>query len=75
MVPRDKVDVVEIFVVAIHIPPGKLSSLPGDTKSDGYPCVAIMDNLGEMDPIRRDGLPVLPLPRSNEETPPIPDSI
>lgn len=80
VVPRDEPDVVDIHVVAIPIPMEELSSLPGDTKADGYPCVGLMDKLGELavpnlEPLRRDGLPVLPFSRSNEETPPIPDAL
>ena len=80
VVPRDEVDVVDIHVVAMPIPFDELCSLLGDTNADGYPCIGIMDKLGELampnlEPVRRDGLPILPLPRSNEETPPIPDAI
>ena len=79
VVPRDDVGEADLRLVALPVPYEEMSLLPGDTRSDGYPCVAVLDKVAilavpNMEPVRKDGLPLLPMPVSNSEVPPIPDS-
>ena len=79
VVPRDDVGEADVRLVALPVPYEDMSVLPGDTRADGYPCVAVLDKVAilavpNMEPVRKDGLPLLPMPVSNTEVPPIPDS-
>ena len=37
--------VLRVNVVALPVPYEEMSLLPGDTRSDGYPCVAVLDKV------------------------------
>lgn len=77
--PREDVGEADVRLVALPVPFEEMTVLPGDARSDGYPCVAVLDKVGvfavpNMEPVRKDGLPLLPIPLANAAVPPIPDS-